>query len=233
MSTSGGPNITLDGLRVYIDPRNPESYVTGSIIYDLLNANTYTLQPGAAYDPRVAWTFHSSSAEYIETSEVWSKPQLEDTGCCWEVWMRTNHDAGAAGTDGVSLLNQSVDSAGTYERNGGINFRGGGEAQFVMYNGSAYIDPTSTTVVNDGVWHQIVGNFTSDHYMQIYVDGVMEAEQYNSASYDTSATTMRIAWGDGAPQKQPLDGNIGVVRLYDRPLSVEEIGRNYKGTLQT
>ena len=95
-----------------------------------------------------------------------------------------------------------------------------------------YKDAISDSTKNDGNWHHLVGIILSDGTPILYVDGV---EQTGSES---SGSVTQLNSGSGSvkigvqsnPLERHFNGTIDEVRIYNRPLSPEEIKIHYAFT---
>ena len=161
--------------------------------------------------------------DYVQLGFYQTKAQIQN-GVTWSAWVNT------AATTGT-VITQTTDGAGSLERAGGLVVRSN-KAVFVIYNGTTYLQPTSTTSVNDGKWHLITGTYDSSNYMRIYVDGVLEDTQYAATvEGDGNSVNLRIGYGDLVDppvNKKFFNGTIDDVRIYNRTLSANEISSLYK-----
>ena len=87
---------------------------------------------------------------------------------------------------------------------------------------------TSTTDVDNGVWHHVVGVFTNDNLREIYVDGVWEANNTDAVTYAASVNRWSIGrYGDSSPDFY-LTGSISDVRVFSQALTYPEIRKLYR-----
>lgn len=165
----------------------------------------------------------NGTGDYIDLPFYISEAAVNANGMSWGMWIKTI-DSDSKNT----AITQTSWGAGTHERAGGMGVTSG-KAYYILYNGSHYIQPTSVTTVSDGNWHHIVGVFTLDGYMELYVNGVLEDSDFSGVAGDTSYANIRIAWGDssGFPTKAYFNGSISSVKVYDRPLSASEVTQLY------
>lgn len=112
-----------------------------------------------------------------------------------------------------------------------INTTGGGgvanKATFTA--GSEFVSqsPTSTSSVNDGLWHQIVGVYTSGGTHSIYVDGAPVESATTSASITDLAAPfliggVREAAGTNNPEAR-YTGLVDEVQVYNQALNDAQI----------
>lgn len=113
-------------------------------------------------------------------------------------------------------------------------FIGGGKARFDGRNGNStyYSSGPSTTTINDGEWHHIVGvaNGTS---FQIYVDGIKESEYTfttTTPNYNTTSVNFLIGQNTVHPGNGDFyffDGEIAKVKLFSNDLRSCEVATLY------
>jgi hypothetical protein len=111
----------------------------------------------------------------------------------------------------------------------GINYNEGGygatDKAWFYDSGNSAQSPVSTTTVNDGKWHQIVGVYDKDGSAQIYVDGSPAEDIKTSPPIGSSAAPFLVGglyrfdntlW--------PLfNGLVDEVQLYDNALTSDEV----------
>ena len=102
-----------------------------------------------------------------------------------------------------------------------------GKAFFRAYDGTNNPGATSTTNINNGAWHHLVGVRRDGTDLRLYVDGVLESTATDTTTGDT---TNDLAIGIGARRTTaagPFNGLIDEVRVYNRALTPAEIKRLY------
>ena len=94
----------------------------------------------------------------------------------------------------------------------------------------SYILSSGVDITNDGQWHHIAATRDADTgVIKVYVDGVLK----NSHTYVTGAIAMA---GDASIARDyhmstyHHTGNIASVKAYNRPLSADEIAKDYYGS---
>lgn len=113
----------------------------------------------------------------------------------------------------------------------GINYNTGGYGQtskawFYDSNPISGDEPISTTTVNDGLWHQIVGVYHKGGPAEIYVDGG-GVEDYKPSDPIGASTAPFLVGGyqNSIGGIVPsYNGLIDEVQLYDHALSSDEVG---------
>jgi hypothetical protein len=121
-----------------------------------------------------------------------------------------------------------------------INTTGGGGVanKSTFVTGSEFVAqaPTSTTTVNDGAWHQIVGVFSAGGTHSIYVDGSpLEAFSNSPGITDLGAPFLiggvREIAGTDNPEAR-YTGLIDEVQVYDQALTDEQITALFQNPAQ-
>jgi len=99
------------------------------------------------------------------------------------------------------------------------------KVKFWIYTDTWKNSNPSTTSVDDGNWHYIVGVYDGSNII-IYVDSV--AENNNNIGAETISTSIENLFvGSREGQRQYFNGIIDEVRIYNRALSEEEISDLY------
>jgi len=89
------------------------------------------------------------------------------------------------------------------------------------------------TNVADGVWHHVVGVYDGQK-AQIYIDGILEAEESYSDGFDNNNAPLRLGkflypYADGHGNLPPvLNGSLDEIRIYNKSLTSTEIKYLYK-----
>lgn len=132
------------------------------------------------------------------------------------VWIKT---AGALSNSVRPILGKLL-----WENNNGY-YLSLGEA--TAHKGEFFVGGTrisSSTDIDDGHWHHLVGAYSTDNRMALFVDGEKEAEATVSSSMlNTSA--FFIGNVDG-PVGNDYDDSLDEVAVYNRALTVDEVRRD-------
>ncbi len=98
-----------------------------------------------------------------------------------------------------------------------------------MGNGSTSIN-SPTTSVTTGVWYQIVGVWTNvaTNSIALYKNGVLAGSSSHSfTSIKNSTNPLYLGNYNGNEFAQQFEGDMGIVRIYGKALSAEEVLNNY------
>ncbi len=210
--------------------------LSSSILDGTLNAFTGTgtsgwTGSGTASSP-YALTFNGSS-NYVSTGYT----QTSATGYTIEVWVNTT-DAGTERT----FVNDRGSAGSGSSLTLGIGTTGGGHGGaglvgWEVDSNSLDIGVSSTTAVNDGKWHQVVGTWSASSgtavaasQFTIYIDDAAAATTSGSIGSATSPLTglggtsigYHSLWGTY------LNGAIAKVAIYNRALAASEVVQNCK-----
>ena len=97
-----------------------------------------------------------------------------------------------------------------------------GKAVFDAYDSGTFCRVDSTTSINDGIWHHVVGVREGTSF-EIYLDGVLEASSTISASIDFGNDGNLYFGKYTETAGGYFNGTIDEARIYDRALSYGEI----------
>lgn len=89
------------------------------------------------------------------------------------------------------------------------------------------VDVTGTTDLRDNIWHHVVGSYNGT-VSAVYVDGVLEKELTQTWTPQPSNNVLSIAARNGFSLF--FNGSIDDVRIYNRPLSYNEINLTYNNS---
>ena len=216
------PRITKSGLVGNWDAGDPECYVGGDTCKDIANGTDATLEGGITFNSANGgyWEFDGTD-DYIQCS---TDSILQPQSFSVEAWVYDNQTEGylpivawagaASPTAGWPAVWTSYLNQGPMiymDQWVGADFR--------------YFDATAASVVG---WHHVMFTYTYDDITTgaFYVDGVSQAVYSTYDDTKASTDTCRIGLSRGYYYK----GSMGLVRIYDRALSVAEILDNYNKT---
>lgn len=226
MSQFGGPKIVTDGLVLYFDAANPESYVSGSTLwYDisknrvngtLVNNPTYSENNGG-------FLIFNGSTQMITTPTLSS--EFLNSGLTLSIILKYNPSTSNDNVIcwGLSAFNGTSyswefrlrGSSGAAEFSPGIGDGGSGVPQRLSY-------ASPSTWSNRIICFDIT--YVANGMSTMYENGVSRATRnYNTVGYSSQKNSLLI--GKGTDTYFP--GNIYLVKLYDRALSSDEVSRNY------
>jgi hypothetical protein len=218
----GGPIVT-NGLVYAIDAGNLVSYPkSGTAVYNLTGSITSTLTngPGFSSVDGGTWTFDGTD-DYILVSsngfgtfnsqtytvEAWVNPSSVDTDRVIFSYDFTSH------VQPYYAIQLRIINPG---------------AVFLAWNdGSGYQQLfTSNNVVAPNQWYHIVAIYESGR-QQIFVNGILLA---SSTATDTITFYNQPVWVGRANYGGYFEGDISVVRYYNKALTADEVLQNYNAT---
>ena len=214
---------TVSNLVLYYDPSNTASYPgTGTTLTNLasssLNGTTSNISYTSPY-----LTYNGTSS----TTSIADSASLEPGSGDWsiEVWMYYSVITGASRCV-MSKTNGGLAADWGY----GIRTNSAGATYMEVGNGTTSVTSPSFTV-STNTWYQIVGVWTNvaSNSIALYINGVSQGSNSHSFA-SVKDTTRPISLGSfdgGASFGQWVNGRIGVVRMYNKALTGEEVLVNY------
>tara|TARA_R110000851_G_scaffold259052_1_gene411539 strand:- start:195 stop:869 length:675 start_codon:yes stop_codon:yes gene_type:complete len=209
------PKIVTDGLILYIDAANPQSYVSGSTDWnDLIGAADVTLLNGP--------TFSTDNAGCIVFDGVDDNSEFSNTVsitansiCAWVYNDDISRDATVVGNWASQyILYMDTD--------------GSGDGYRVLYAVGGANKATSVDNINaiQDQWQYVVSTFSGTE-VSLYVDGEhIETLSFSSNIMDASSND----WAIGADTPNGIrdwKGKISNVSIYNKALSATEVLQNY------
>lgn len=213
MGVNGGPDISSNGLLLYLDALNPSSYVSGSTTwYDISgNKNNCTLNNGPAYstDGGVSLSFDGTD----DTGTIASSSTLSVTTavsiCAW-----------------LKLGNGVNNYARFMLKNPGWDYYlgiRGSDSFTIWYSQVKTWVAGNSFVYNNGPWANVVFMYDSaegGNNMRCYVNGALRLQTSTTGNFTAGASTFTVATNS-------FTGWMGNVSLYNRALTASEVTQNY------
>lgn len=205
-----------NGLLAYLDAGNTNSYPgTGTTWTDLSNnGKNSTLVNGP--------TFSSSGGYFIfdGTNDYATLPNttLGNGNLAWtcNAWMKTTTGTNALGQG--SILSNS--SGGPVYSVMGVN---SGKIVYWTYQNNAWAQKLGSKTVNDDKWHMLTWVNYTNYTMDMYVDGVLDANVANSTSGNNNP--IDIIGGSWAGY---FPGSIAQILIYTGvSLTAAQVAQNY------
>jgi len=104
-----------------------------------------------------------------------------------------------------------------------LNDAGPGQLRFFNRDGSP-VSLDTDPIIEEGNWYHVVAVYDADGGTRtIYVDGVEEASMSGDPSLATTGTASIGGEPEASSEDKYFDGVIDEVRVYDRPLSEDEV----------
>jgi hypothetical protein len=212
-------------LVIYLDPNNPSSYPgTGSSVYDLSgNDLTGTLSNVTYTSP--AFNFNGTSS----TITVPDSPLLEPGSGDWSIEVWVNHSVISGSSRAIMTKTNGGDSA---DWGYGIRTSQAGSTYMEIGNGTTTIT-SPTTTLSTNTWYQIVGVWTNvaSNSIALYRDGALvgsSSHSFSSIKNTTGVLSLGSFNNNVGGFGQWLDGELGIVRIYNKALSGSEVLQNFQ-----
>lgn len=218
----GGPIVT-DNLYSMLDAGNLVSYPkTGTSVYSLTGSITSTLTngPGFSSVDGGTWTFDGSD-DYILVSNNGFGTFNSQTYTV-EAWINPSR----VNTDGVIFSYDYTSHVNPYYA---VQFRinSPGILFFSWNNGSTFqyiLTPNDAISINQ--WYHVVAVYESGR-QQIFINGILSVA---GTATDTITFYNQPVWVGRANYGGYFEGDISVVRYYNRALTAAEVLQNYNAT---
>ena len=230
MSFNFSPKIVTDGLLMYLDAANTKSYVSGSTTWntisrgsingDLLNGPTFSSANGGSI------VFDAvDDAVRIGVGNNWFP--ISTSAVTFDVWVKSPGLVSGSLYNGIISLTYGLT----------LSIITSGNVFFRVYDSSSLvINNLTSTGVNcyDGKWHHIVGT-NNGVTSTIYIDGVFNISTsspfYGDVNPSWYSNTSICRIGEEVNNTNRFfNGNISIVKVYNRALSVTEVLQNYNAT---
>jgi len=220
LSVNSGTVVTSNSV-LNLDAGNSSSYPgTGSTWTDLSGNNNHATLPSAlsaSYSSTIglgSFNFQASGAYAIQSSAMNNWNITTTDALTVETWIkRTNYGNYQFWFSTPDLYYRlGVDPSG-----------------YLFWDMAHYVDRSVGVLVSENVWHHIVytaGKESGFITTRVYLDGSLVATQ-NEGITDLSPFTNYLL-GDGQdPGHHPLNGNMGLMRIFNSTLTAADILQNY------
>jgi len=214
MAFSNGPTVVTSGLVLSLDAADKNSYPGSGTTWRDMSGNNITgsLTNGPTFSSANggAIVFDGTNDSVIMADNSALNTQTPSV----EVWIKTN----ATTQNGFFFEKGTVNSQyALFQEGANITWR----QNLAPYTSQI---TTAATFINTSNFAQIVGTFvTGDR--RTYVNGILRTSDAQTGTINTNTGGMFIGtYGGGG---YPYNGNIAIVRVYNRVLSAQEILQNY------
>ena len=228
MGTKYNSRAVSNGLLLYIDAANTRSYPgSGTTWYDLSGNNRNIIlynTPTFASTNQGSLDFDAGSSEF----GTFTSPSDLSVFTC-EAWFKVNTTP--LSTTVQAIITQSFPGANT-RINYSLGFNGAnntgaydGKINGGFWNGTWRLTAGFTPTV--GVWYHTAVTYDGSTIIQ-YQNGVSQSTLNYAATPTGSGSSSYIMrrWDDA----NFLDGNLAILKLYNRALTASEILQNYNST---
>ncbi len=222
MSIYGGPDIISDGLVFNMDFASSKCYTgSGSSCFDLSGTNIGTgeLINAPTFNTSVNnkhFTFNGGvNAQLIR---IPNNTNLNTQTPSVEVWIKTNATPQTGGLFEKGEVNTQYS---LLQDNNILRWR-------QMIPGFNYVFVSTASFININNWYQIVGTFVSGS-QRLYINATQVATGTATGTISTNNSGMSIGvlGGYSGARTYYYNGNIAIVRVYNKVLSQSEVTQNY------
>lgn len=219
MSVYGGPDIVTDGLILHLDAGNHKSYPGSGIIWNDLSGNNNhgTLINGPYYSSlNTGYIVFDGTNDYVSFTNT---PQIAQS-----VYSSTIEIiAYRSRTNAFEV----IFGGGTESTNNALymGFRGTPSNFMYAYYGN---DQDGLTPLSNSLWNRyaaIYNNSTQGRYR--YFNNSLLSPFSTSGITNTSANRFFLGAFNGGTVGHPFQGNISLIRIYNRELNSTELTQNY------
>lgn len=233
MSTqNGGPCITTNGLSLYVDPANYNTYNGGIYVYDMIGNTglTFSFENDASFSNTNNGTFQVDGITSTTASSVTSNIVYTMTSqMSWDVWFKRTNDG--------KKYNMVYSNNIPY-----LSFRGNGLNNFLfswLTSLSGITTQQSLVTIgtySNNVWYNVSCTLNQDvssttSTANIYVNGLLVRTTTTGVGTVDAVyqpiNSNRLRIGNFSSPKYPFTGNIGAFKVYNRILSASEVLQNY------
>jgi hypothetical protein len=230
MATSYNPKTVTNGLILALDAANRKSYAgSGTVWTDLTgNANTGTLTNSPTFTGTNGGSiaFTAASSQYVDVANP-TTFSFANTTFMVSMWIKTvsvtTQLVISKGyiTDGWCWVLDSTGVVGADTKNNGT--------------GASACSRNSIKVINDGIWHNVVVQYTTNtttaasQDIQIYIDGTLSQGALTTPLTYSSNSAANLNIGRRSSGLY-FNGNIANVQIYNRALSSQEVLQNFNAT---
>jgi hypothetical protein len=213
MSAIGGPNIVEDGLVLFLDAANPDSYSgTGSTWLDVSgNANNGTLTNGPTFDSGNGGSVVFDGVDDLIQTNFGNVYNVFTNNLTVSAWVKSDTTSGQrmwldVGSNGT---NQRFYSSIVTANRSDFGIQSSGWVSGIPVNTNWH---HQTLVMNNGI--------------ALYYDNGIQVQSKNYTSY-TLPSNIRLG---GRGSSFQWEGKINNFKIYNRLLSAAEVLQNYNAT---
>jgi hypothetical protein len=224
MAFNYSPKVVTDGLVLYLDAANPNSYVSGSTTWTDISrsGNNGTLINGPTYNSANGGSIvFDGSNDRVNLNNNFSGSTENNVTVEALVWLNANQNT-------KIFTSNYTPSGGATGFALGISDSNNNVVKWFTGNlGTTNTIFSTTTLVNQQFYHA-VGTYDGN-VKRLYINGILEASSSVSNIINNTSTSASVGYLRNA-NTQHLDGRIACTRIYNRALSATEVRQNYNAT---
>ena len=231
--------IITDGLVLNLDAGNRQSYTSGNTNWRDISGNNYTgvIQSGVTFNNNV-FTFNGNSGASVDTvGNNINFGDILDLGTnnrTINIWFNLNTLTG----NDVMLLSKALFGPQNYRFSFDVTSSYRLRA-FFQGNANPDIAPSGNTTLLPNTWYMGTMVINRASSIQLYLNGVLETltgnatiSQWNGLDFQ-STNPFRVGsytFSNNISPNFTFSGRMGVVQVYDRALTQQEITQNFNAT---
>ena len=236
MGTGYNPRIATDGLVFALDAGNPRCYAGTGLTASSLNNNiSLSLNNGIGYSSINSGVFVLDGTNDNLTSTNYNMPFVNNSEYTFESICKFNTNPNSYQT---VLLYGNLNYEGFVlgkARSGYVNYEGVAGAVYGGIYGPGVAIIAASTINGDqtvsmGMIHFVytISKPSTVYVAKLYINGQLNSTNTTGASSYAFGSLNTFAIG--GPSGDYVNGNIAMVRVYNRALSDQEIRQNYNAT---
>jgi hypothetical protein len=211
------------GLVLYYDPSNLASYPgSGTTINSLASPNLAGTMSNITWtDPY--FTYNGTSSQVSIADNALLEPGTGDFTI--ESWVNATALAGFSRV----ILGKFANGGASQHVSYALRSLATGVTRLEVGNGTSTVN-SPTFTLSTGTWYQIVGVWTNvaSNSIELYVNGVSQGSNSHAfAGVLNHGNPLYLGSYNGGEFPQWWDGNIGIVRYYNKALSGAEVQQNF------
>jgi hypothetical protein len=222
MAFNYSPRIVTDGLVLYLDAANAQSYTSGSTTWTNLSRteNSASLINGPTYE-----TSNGGSIVYDGTNDLVQANSISGlTSFTISTWFKMTGPGSTGGVSNTTYNSLFGITSGTRRILVATSTNTGTtEGTILVQMGGSNYFSTSLTVTN--AWNNVVYTFAAST-ARLYVNNVAQTSQSNAGVTFPVANILIGAYSNPIVA-YAMKGNIAQTSIYNRALSATEIQQNY------
>lgn len=226
-SAFAGVDYVTDSLLLHYDSNNYTSGVTISDETD--NGNDGTISGSPTYSSPI-FQFDGTN-DYIRTPDLDGDITTEAESHSVEIWFKTSVESAG---NLLQYAGQTTPDT-SYHHSAIEIYRG--TPIFSLWNGTGLTNTQGDDTLNDDTWHQIVLTYDGTNlrgYTDGLIDGAATAIAWDSPMNDGAGAFHIFLGAESATSPQVggyFTGSIGIMRVYNKALSGEEIVQNFSASV--
>ena len=234
MGLAHSPSLVMDGLVFSIDAGNSRCYSgSGNTTFSLTNNINLTLNNGVGFTSANRGMFAFDGTNDSITSADYNIPYSSNTLYTLEAVCRFNTNPNSYQT--VFLYGDGNQNEGLIISKSRSGYGNGYVYGGVVSGGVGVLSGTTFTgdqIVSLGLAHYVVTVTKpgSNYVVNMYVNGELNSSTTSAYTTYTFNTPNFLGLSSGGSYSEHVNGNIALIRIYNRALSAQEIKQNYNAT---